>query len=156
MAWTTPRTWTDNEFVDAVIFNTHIKDNLNWLKARTYGSATISGTTTSTSFAVATGSVVLTTYGGNVALVFIGVHSNTSASVQCAIDISIDGTRQGDSTNGLQLFHTHSTATDNYPITTVFITSSAPSSGSHTYEVYRKTASGTLTVSGTLYVMEWF
>lgn len=31
MAWTTPKTWT-NAAVTATEFNTHIRDNLNWLK----------------------------------------------------------------------------------------------------------------------------
>lgn len=29
MAWTTPRTWTDTEFVTASIMNAHIRDNFN-------------------------------------------------------------------------------------------------------------------------------
>lgn len=29
MAWTTPRTWTDTEFVDDDIMNPHIRDNFN-------------------------------------------------------------------------------------------------------------------------------
>lgn len=33
MAWTTPRTWTANELVTAAICNTHIRDNLNFLKS---------------------------------------------------------------------------------------------------------------------------
>lgn len=32
MAWTTPRTWTDAETVDAAIMNTHVRDNLNELR----------------------------------------------------------------------------------------------------------------------------
>jgi len=32
MAWTTPRTWVDEELIDATILNTHIRDNLNYLK----------------------------------------------------------------------------------------------------------------------------
>lgn len=32
MAWTTPRTWTDTETVNASIMNTHVRDNLNELR----------------------------------------------------------------------------------------------------------------------------
>lgn len=156
MGWTAPPTFTYAQAMTVDILNTYLRDNLNWLKTRPWTSAAISGTTTSAAFAAATASASLTSVGGNVVIVFQGYHSNTSASVSCGIDFAIDGARQGDATNGLQLFHTHSTATDNYPITTFFITSTPPSAASHTYEVYRKTASGTLTLTGTLYVVEWF
>lgn len=32
MAWTTPKTWTASSGITAAEFNTHIRDNLNWLK----------------------------------------------------------------------------------------------------------------------------
>lgn len=32
MAWTTPRTWATGEVVTAAMLNTHLKDNLNYLK----------------------------------------------------------------------------------------------------------------------------
>lgn len=32
MAWTTPRTWVDGELVTSTLLNTHIRDNLNWLR----------------------------------------------------------------------------------------------------------------------------
>ena len=32
MAWTTPRTWVTSEVPTAAIFNTHVRDNLNYLK----------------------------------------------------------------------------------------------------------------------------
>jgi hypothetical protein len=34
MAWTTPRTWTTDEVVTKAIMDTHIRDNLNYLKGR--------------------------------------------------------------------------------------------------------------------------
>lgn len=33
MAWTTPRTWVAGELVTAALFNTHLRDNLNFLYA---------------------------------------------------------------------------------------------------------------------------
>jgi len=33
MAWTTPRTWVSGELVSASIMNTHIRDNLNVIRA---------------------------------------------------------------------------------------------------------------------------
>lgn len=35
MAWTTPRTWVTDELVTATIMNTHVRDNLSYLKGRT-------------------------------------------------------------------------------------------------------------------------
>lgn len=32
MAWTTPRTWVTSEVVTAALMNTHLRDNLNYLK----------------------------------------------------------------------------------------------------------------------------
>ena len=156
MGWTAPPTFTFAQAITPSDLNTYLRDNLLWLKSRPWTSAAVTGTTTSTSFAAATASALLTSVGGNVIITFFGYHANTSASVQCAIDFAIDGIRQGDASNGLQLFHTHSTANDRYSITAIFITTTPPSAGSHTYEVYRKTASGTLTLEGTLYVEERF
>ncbi len=34
MAWTTPRTWVTDEVLTAALLNTHLRDNLNWLKTR--------------------------------------------------------------------------------------------------------------------------
>lgn len=31
MGWTTPRTWADNDLVNATIMNTHVRDQLNYL-----------------------------------------------------------------------------------------------------------------------------
>lgn len=35
MVWTTPRDWTDGEIVTASIMNTHVRDELNYLKTHT-------------------------------------------------------------------------------------------------------------------------
>lgn len=37
MAWTTPRTWVDGEYVDEADMNTHIRDNLVDLRTAKYG-----------------------------------------------------------------------------------------------------------------------
>lgn len=55
MAWTTPRTWTVGETPTAAVFNTHVRDNLNFLysppSCRVYNSANLS-TTSGVSFTV--------------------------------------------------------------------------------------------------------
>lgn len=54
MAWTNPRTWTASEVVTAAIMNTHVRDNLSYLKdSPTFdGDPTITGCTTFSSCAV--------------------------------------------------------------------------------------------------------
>lgn len=42
MAWTTPRTWNPGETVTASLMNTHLRDNLNYLKATAVATETIS------------------------------------------------------------------------------------------------------------------
>lgn len=59
MAWTSPRTWAVSEFVTAALLNTHVRDNLLFLKSDPLiGSAT--GTTTTESVAGAGSTTVLT------------------------------------------------------------------------------------------------
>lgn len=43
MAWTTPRTWTNGEVVDAAMLNTHVRDNLNYLKTQVAAHFLLSG-----------------------------------------------------------------------------------------------------------------
>lgn len=43
MAWTTPRTWVNGETIDASIMNTHIRDNLNYLKTQVAAHFILSG-----------------------------------------------------------------------------------------------------------------
>jgi hypothetical protein len=38
MAWTTPRTWTAGETVTASVMNTHVRDNLDYLKGVVQGT----------------------------------------------------------------------------------------------------------------------
>jgi hypothetical protein len=42
MAWTTPRTWAASETVTASLMNTHLRDNLNYLKTEVDGGLTMS------------------------------------------------------------------------------------------------------------------
>lgn len=84
MAWTAPKTWA-GDLLTSSDFNTHIRDNLLWLKAPTSGRVTLANaiTTTSTSWADATGlSVTMTTNGGNVLVLFtaMATHSGGTAN----------------------------------------------------------------------------
>jgi hypothetical protein len=71
MAWTTPRTWNVSELVTAALMNTHVRDNLNYLKeqidtnlansfrlvGRRGGSATDWATTGTTNYTPATAKI---------------------------------------------------------------------------------------------------
>lgn len=102
MAWTPPRTWSADELIDETILNTHVRDNLAWLKTPPNGRATLSSqvTTTSTSFTDITGlSVTMTTSGGNVLCFFTGALAN-SGSYYSLVTLNVDGTVVG-GTDGL-------------------------------------------------------
>jgi hypothetical protein len=42
MAWTTPRTWVDGELVTDTLMNTHVRDNLDYLKGRIHSIGQVS------------------------------------------------------------------------------------------------------------------
>jgi hypothetical protein len=153
--WTAPKNWNVGELLIASDLNTHLRDNLEWLKSRPFNNVTIASTnTTSTSFVQMTGSSVsLSTVGGNVMIVFLGTVNNSGAGNTSSFDLAIDGTRQGDASFGLVTVHTP-LANYNDMCCMVFMTSTPPSSGSHTYSIYWKASAGTLTGSGRLFVME--
>jgi hypothetical protein len=152
--WTTPKTWADEEFVDAAELNTHLRDNSDWLRARPFISNIIaSTTTTSTSFAKLTNSdTTLDSDGGYVMIIANGVSSNSSSAVTY-YDLAIDGTRVGDATNGL-MFITNHVANYKDSVGMVWFTQTAPSVGNHTYSVYWKVNTGTATGLITVYAIE--
>lgn len=49
MAWTTPRTFVTAEIETAAIFNTHLRDNLNFLKSGIYVNTTVTANSAATS-----------------------------------------------------------------------------------------------------------
>jgi hypothetical protein len=53
MAWTAPRTWTTGEVVTAAIMNTHVRDNLAFLKEIAYVEFTANVTVNATTAATA-------------------------------------------------------------------------------------------------------
>lgn len=101
MAWTTPRTWVTGELVTATIMNTHIRDNLNALKAPPTDSHVVNEasdyTTTSTSFVDVDATdlaLTITTTGGDVLVHFHGsVYRNGGSSRMVFLDVDVDGAR---------------------------------------------------------------
>lgn len=144
--YTTPRTWTAAELVTASIMNTHVRDNLDYLKARPVARfADLDGTvlsTTSTSFVDVTGaSVSITTSGSSRLLIMTsGSVQSTGATSACYFTLVVDGTNQGDASLGVQGVQAI-TGTDT-PFSSVFITSAAVSDGAHTVKVQFRTTGG--------------
>lgn len=101
MAWTTPRTWEDGEIVTADQLNTHIRDNMDYLKERMDGTAkqyirtSSNYTTTSTSLVDVDGSnmsLTLTTDGSDVLVTFCALASLASGAKRISMGVKIDTT----------------------------------------------------------------
>jgi hypothetical protein len=153
-SWTTPKTWVENEFVDAAELNTHIRDQQLYLRARPFNSASVTAvTTTSTSFIELTGtSVSVTGTGGNFLIIANGTSSNSGVN-NSFYDLAIDGARQGDATNGLAFIATNTANyTDSMGI--VFFTTTPPSAGAHSYSLHAKVSAGTVSFTGRIYAIE--
>jgi len=141
MVWTTPQTWTA-ALVTVAEFNTHIRDNLLWLKDPPTGIATLSTaiTTTSTSWTNVTGlSVTLTTSGGTIMVGFTAVTS-MSTGTATHFNIAVDGVDQASSTDG----YTYSVSS---PVNTVspVILLEGIAAGTHTFQLRWKNNSGATT-----------
>lgn len=104
-AFSTPRTWVNDEIPDADMLNTHIRDQFYHMKYPPYGASALEAdiVITSTSFAsINTAlSIGLTTFGGT-----IGVALNTQVlgwggNTIVMTDVTVDGTRIGPGSSGL-------------------------------------------------------
>lgn len=110
--WTAPRSWTTGEIVTASVMNEHVRDNFEFIKQALEtpfshsASSTGSGfSTTSTSFVDIHSSFTdtITTTGAPILIGVCGTWKCTVSGGDCCIDISIDGTRIGDATYGVQM-----------------------------------------------------
>lgn len=101
MAWTTPRTWVAGEVPGDTIFNTHVRDNLNYLIARPSSSIkrdnNATYTTTSATFVdidSANLSITLNISGSAVLVSFCGLCTGNN-NLFAFFDITVDGVRVG-------------------------------------------------------------
>jgi hypothetical protein len=143
--WTAPKTWIEEEHVTADELNTHMRENMTFLRNRPYDDVTLgSVATSSTSFVELTGSdATVVSQGGNFIIFANGTSSNTNVTATF-YDLAIDGTRVGDATIGLT---SHSTPVANYTdnIGLVWFTETPLSAGSHDLSVHWKVGAGTAT-----------
>lgn len=153
--WTPPRTWTVGELVTAGLLNTHLRDNLEFVKAQidlplnfALASSAAAYTTGSTSFAdidAAALKLTLTTSGGAVLLGFSSHIKHSAAQGEMRLDWNIDGIRIGEASYGT-CFLQAAAANAYLPVTQVLIR--PLSAGTHTFKLQFATTSDTLTVGG--------
>lgn len=141
--WTAPRTWSTGELVTASVMNTHVRDNLDWLKTPIdSGNITFAAdfTTTSATYVDITGlTTTMTTNGGGLD-VFLRLNCQVSAPASYVVQLLVDGVSTavlGGSAGTDRMTHNF-----NHHIAAI-------SAGSHTIKVQIKTAGGTATVKGT-------
>ena len=150
-AWTTPRTWTTGELITAAIMNTHIRDNLNVLKAPPSDNYEVNEvsdyTTTSTSFIDVDGtnlSFTFTTSGGDV-MVHFHAALLAAAGNQIYFNVDIDGSPHA-ADDGIIAVEDESGVSDadqNVTFTRLIIGLSA---ASHTFKLQWKVDAGTATL----------
>lgn len=148
MAWTVPMTWTNGLLVTNTHLNTHVRDNLDYLKNPPTATVatTTARTTTSTSFVTVDGTYFkhsLTTAGGDVLVGFQGVvTSSTNATVSFTVEV--DGVKvSGSSTHGI--WKGVNVGTGGAGVTLSWLATGL-SPGVHTFELFWKTSTGTLTL----------
>jgi hypothetical protein len=124
-------------------------ENDMWLKNRPFGiyaNWAATQTTTSTSFvAVTSVSVTITTTGSRVMLLCNGGVWDSGA-FSTRLDLAVDGTRQGDTTDGMFVSSViGDSQAANTGFSLAFVTA-ALAAGSHTFALYWSTSGGTLSL----------
>lgn len=153
--WTAPRTWNVGELVTAGLLNTHLRDNLEFLKAQidlplnfaAAASATLY-TSSSATFADVDAtnlSLSLTTSGGAVLLGMSTQGKHSVAAGELRLDWHIDGARIGDATYGTCLLQAPA-ADRQIPISHIHIR--AMSAGAHTLKLQLATSGATASLGG--------
>lgn len=150
--WTAPRTWTTGEVVTSTLMNTHLRDNLEHLKARVETPApsasalsVASYSTSSTSFVDVDAtnlSLALTTTGAPVLFGFSGSVNAVAGGVNCYFDLLLDGARISGGSSG-SLHVTTGTAGEHSAV--CFIGVRALAAGAHTVRLQWRVGSSTAT-----------
>lgn len=144
MAWTTPKTWATGDLVTAVDLNTHLRDNLNALKGVPITAANFSmyTGTTSTAF-VDIGSAynltITVSEGSRLLIGLWGSWSIGAGGYTSYLDLLIDSTRAGHTTDGLQQLNVSSYGEQHIVPFSILYVSSALSAGAHTIKPQYRT-----------------
>lgn len=155
--WTTPRTWATGEVVTAALLNAHLRDNLDYLKARPVSAAVeFAGpviSTSSTSFVDVPGAIVNITTSGSSKLLILasGTTSPGGTGNSMYVTALVDGVNQGNSSAGM--VETRFANIGAFAIT--FLTAAAVSNGAHTVKLRCRVSGGTIALTQfSLAVME--
>ena len=149
--WTTPKTWSTGEALTASDMNTHIRDNLDALKAPPTDEYTCDEsseyTTTSASFVDVDATnlnLTITTTGGDVMVGFYGTVKHSAASSNgVKFDVDLDGSLiAGDD----GLVGTNFAASNQIKAVSFVTLVTGLSAGSHTFKLQWNTAAATATL----------
>lgn len=97
--WTPPRSWRHGELVTKELLNTHLRDNLDWLKDRPIASAgaiTDISTTSTTLVEMTSMSSSLTLNGDRVLAAFTGWFTCDSFPRTLTLAVAVDGVSVGE------------------------------------------------------------
>lgn len=148
--WTTPKTWNTGDPLTAADLNTHVRDNLEYLKdkpsAAYRADESSDYSTTSTSFVnvdAAKFALAITTKGEDVLIGFLGSLVQSSASNAMYLDIQVDSTRLG-LDDGLLVLYPNSTAVRQSAGFVYLLRGLA--AGTHTFRLQWKVSGGTATL----------
>ena len=150
--WTTPRTWADNDLVDAADLNEQLRDNLEWVKAvidngDSYecDEASSDYTTTSTNFTAVDSTnlrLTITTNGGDVLVGFCGSITTTSAGYRIFLDVKLDDDYLGNDDGLLAKSIASGLGDTPHPASFVYLVRDLET-GEHTFELHWKVTAGT-------------
>lgn len=157
--YTTPRTWVAGEIVTAALLNTHLRDNLDYLKARPVARASDFDntviSTSSTAFVDVTGASVSITTSGSSRLLIIasGAFGPQGTGATIYITAVVDGVNQGDATYGI----TYGAFANYGSYACTLLTSAAVADGAHTVKLQVRVSGGTMSINTfSLAVLEVF
>ena len=150
MTWTTPRTWVTGEVLTATDLNTHLRDNLDALKAPPTAHNELDEssnyTTTSVTFVdidATNLSLTIETTGGDVLVGFVGSVMHSTSGAVVLLDLDVDGSRLADDDGFLGVRPTNSSTSGN--VSFVYLVTGL-SAGSHTFKLQWRVTGGTATM----------
>ena len=151
--WTSPKTWATGELVTAALLNTHLRDNLEFLKAPPTTVYVLNEssdyTTTSTAFVNVDNTklaLALTTNGGDVLISFHGMLLSSSNGRVISLDVEVDGVRLGGD-DGLIAAHWVSGVLVSASSVSFTVLARGLSAGNHTFKLQWKLNIGSATAT---------
>jgi len=152
MAWTTARTWVAGELVTASMMNTHVRDNLNALKApptdlhnADEGADWSTTSATFTAIDATDLSLSLTTTGGDILVSFCG-NFIAAAAAYVYLQVVLDGAGQ-EADDGLIAAYLDRTTAAGRPLSFTKLIQNV-SAGAHTVLLNWKASTSTITLFG--------